>query len=304
MRVRRGGARLATIFGVLAPLVFVGAAPAAADDDKVNIQAPGTFVAGGSAGSVTVSVAKRTKGCVVVSTALAIRLDGLSADQVQVELAAGGQWQPVPVSGGGQGVVTQRTSPERPVLCDKKSLAVRYRLTFLAGAPTNEATVVGEAFGSGVSIDQDSDTAEVVARKGGNPTPARSVTASPTPGETVAAVPPTQSQPPAAAATPPAGQGGKAGFFGVGSVVMLLGVGMVGIGIALLVLLLRRGRGARDEDVTTGQPAAGYPGMAPAAGGYPGMAPAAGGYPVGQQFPPPPAAAGGEATVIMPKLPY
>jgi hypothetical protein len=44
--------------------------------------------------------------------------------------------------------------------------------------------------------------------------------------------------------------------------------------------------------------------MAPAAGGYPGMAPAAGGYPVGQQFPPPPAAAGGEATVIMPKLPY
>jgi hypothetical protein len=321
MRVRRGTARLATVFTLLAALVAAGASPAVADGDKVTLHLPSSFNAGGSAGSVSVSVTRGSKGCQLVLTALAVRLPGLSAGQVQVETAAGGQWRPVAVSDGGPGVVvTGRSAPDQPLLCEHRPVSARYRLTFLAGAPAGEATVVAEASApDGNTVGGGSGRARVLAHQAALPTPtapARSASPSPTPVQTSAAASPSQS-PVAVVAAPTAqsGQGGQGGgaFSGIGTVAMLLGVGMVGIGVALLVVLLRRGRGERAAGEAGVDPAGyadtqllpGYPGIQPAPGGYPGAQPAAGGYPTVPQFPPPPppAAAGGDSTAIMPRLP-
>jgi hypothetical protein len=137
MSLRRGATRLAAVFALLAGFVAIGAAPAQADeDDRMQLRLPSSFTAGGSPGSVTVSVSKRSDGCVDVRTALGIRLAGLSPDQLQVRVASDGEWRPVGVSSAGDGVVvTDRTAPEKDKLCKRRSIALRYEVTFLDGAP-------------------------------------------------------------------------------------------------------------------------------------------------------------------------
>ena len=58
----------------------------------------GSFTAGGSAGAV-IHVRKRSDGCVLLRTALGLRLDGLRADQASVQVNVGGRWFPVPSPG-------------------------------------------------------------------------------------------------------------------------------------------------------------------------------------------------------------
>jgi hypothetical protein len=342
MGVRRGAARLAAVLTVLGGLLAFVAAPAAADDDdKVSVRLPSSFAAGGSAGSVTLAVTKRSKGCVSITTGLRMRMAGLSPDQVQVQVAMRGQWQGLALSGGEGGlVVAGPTAPEKPELCERKGISVRYRVTLLPQVPAGTLTVVGEANAAGgPAIERGTDTARVIASKlsasaSKTPTPA------PTVEETVAAAPPVT---PAATPTVVAGsaasdQGG--GGFGAGSAAMLVGVGMVGIGIALLVVLLRRGRGGRDKSPAgTGPndpgprayPTATYGGIdqtmaMPRAAGAdatvylpPGGADATRPMPGGVRAPgsdatvflPPaggaggtrPPKGGGDATVIMPRLP-
>lgn len=276
MAVRRGATRLAAVLTLVAGLVAIGAAPAAAAEDNVGIRLPSRFTAGGSAGSVSVSVTKRTEGCVVVRTALAIRLEQLPADQVAVEVSRDGEWRPLSVSSAGDGlVVTERTAPNQPVLCRKRSLSVRYRVTFLGGAPGGEATLVAEAYtGGGGLIDRAAGTRSVVNHSGVVPTPR--TTESPTPSPATEAAGVAGQQSPGALAGQPR-QNGGGDFFGVGAVVMLLGVVMVGVGIALLVVLLRRARADRE----------------PVSVAYPGGGP----------LPPPP---GGEdhPTLILPRVPH
>ncbi|GAB3139310.1 hypothetical protein GCM10027290_08290 [Micromonospora sonneratiae] len=310
MRVRRGVARLAVVFALLTGLLAVGAAPAAADDDKVKVKIPGSFVAGTPA-AVTVTASRRDGGCVQVRFRLAIMLPGLSADQVRVEVPADGQWIPVGMSGGGDGaLVSEPAAPSRPELCKRKSVSLRFRVTFLPGAPSGEATVIGEAADDGGdTLDRDDDNARVISRAVRTPTPTPTESPSPTPEETQEAVAPTGS--PAAAAPKQDDDGG----LGVGTIAMLFGVVMVGIGIALLTVLLRRGRGDREErDLAPAGPSpGGYPGrprqpgtVYPSQSGtvYPSQ-PGAGHPPQpGPGFPPPPAASGGgDATAIMPRLP-
>jgi hypothetical protein len=278
MAARRGATRLAAVLTLVAGLVAIGAVPAAAADDSVGIRLPSRFTAGGSAGSVSVSVTKRTEGCVLVRTALAIRLEQLPADQVKVEVSRDGDWRSLRVSSAGDGlVVTEHTAPNQPVLCRKKSLSVRYRVTFLKGAPGGEATLVAEAYtGGGGLIDRAAGTRDVVNRSGVVPT---SRTESPTPPPTTEPADLPGQQSPAAAAAGQPGQGDGGGLFGVGAVVMLLGVVMVGVGIALLVALLRRARADRDE---------------PAAPAYPGGGP----------LPPSAGGDGDHPTLILPRVPY
>lgn len=241
MPVRRGAARLAArlalVTGLMATgLVVTGAAPAAAADDTVGLRLPSRFTAGG-AGSVSVSVAKRTEGCVSVRTTLAIRLRQLPADQVRVEVSRDGQWRAVGVSDAGGGlVVTERVAPDRDRLCRKRSVSVRYRVTFLAGAPGGAATLIAEAYtGSGDLFDRAAGTRTVVNRTGVVPTPLVSAAPTATPEVDSAG----QQAPPVAA---PPHQGQDGGFSGLGALVMALGLVMVGVGIALLVLLVRRSR--------------------------------------------------------------
>ncbi|RKR90332.1 hypothetical protein BDK92_4702 [Micromonospora pisi] len=251
MLVRRGAARLATVCALLAGLVVAGAAPALADDeDSVRISTSSSFTAGGSPGSVTVTVAKRSKGCVSVRTSVALQMAGLSASDVGLLVARDGDWQPVSVSGEGT-LHSGRTAPEKAELCERKSVSVRYRLALGANVPAGQVTIVGEAYTAGGDlIKQDAETRRVNGAKGApTPTRTRSASPSPTPEETTEAAEPEPTESDVVAPPTEIGLGGGAGGDGggIGSMVMVVGVGMVAIGIALLVLLLRRARGGREE---------------------------------------------------------
>ncbi|MFB6396646.1 hypothetical protein [Polymorphospora lycopeni] len=286
MTVRRGAIRLATVLALVGGLVAVGASPAMADEDRVSVKLPGSFKVGSPSG-VTVTVAKRTEGCVTVRTALAFNLPQLSPDQVEVQVADDGEWRRVITSDGGGGlIVTERTAPEKSRLCERKSVSMRYRVQFLAGAPSGTVNVVAEAYGNpGGVLDRAAGTRRVTG--GVSPTPARpsksptpSPSASPSPSES--AVEPSEETVPVAegspaAAAPPSGGGG--GFFGVGTMVMTAGVGMVVAGVVLLIFLLRRGRG----------------GDGPGPGG---------GYGFGSPPPGPRGGGDGDATAILPRVPY
>lgn len=275
MQWQRAGARSGMILALAAGLVAVGAAPAMAADDSVEVRLPSRFTAGGSPSTVSVSVEKRTDGCTRVRTALAFRLTGLPADQVTVEVSDDGEWRSVNVTDAGDGlVVTERTTPERSFLCKRRDTSVRYRVAFLEGAPGGRVTVVAEAYSAGGGLmDRDAGTRTVINRNGPSP----SATASATTGGQASV--PGVSGPSVAVAAPGAQSiDPDDSPFGLGTLVMLFGIGMVVLGIALLVVLLRRNRAEPDEP-----------------GGY--------GYPYPPPPPPPPPYYGGsgEPTLILPK---
>jgi hypothetical protein len=265
--VRRMVARVAA--GFAAAVVATGLAvaltpaPASADDDRVQVRAPRDFDAGESAESVTIGIAKRTKGCVSPRTQLGISLPGLTAGQVVVQVQKDRQWQGVGLSDAGDGtVVTGQTVPDREVLCQKQSAGVRYRVVFAGDVRSGTATFVGEAFTArGELIGRDTATSRI---DGGRPSPTpRKTTSSPTPSPTEAldtggpvdGVLATVTDPAAFAAPGAADDGG----FGPGTLIMIGGVGLVGVGAALLVFLFLRARSERQEDEIAAAPTAVLP---------------------------------------------
>jgi hypothetical protein len=281
MTLRRRAARLATVCGLLVGLVMLGASPALADDDSVRVGAASSFAAGGSPQGVNVAVRKRTEGCVLLRTALSLRLEGLQPDQVAVQVNAGGRWFPVSVSGGGGSVATGQTSPAKPTLCKGKGITVRYRVAFAAGAPGGRLAVTGVGVSAvGQELGRGTDTARVTGGRTSaspSPTPSKKPSPTPTPTEVAAAgevVDPAALGATAAApsTTPVAAQSG-----GGGSLIMFFGIAMVAVGVLLIVLLFRRSRQDRTPTDEPG-PLPGNPGGttyragggSPAAPGHPG----------------------------------
>jgi hypothetical protein len=275
MAVRRGGARFAMVIALAAGLVAIGSAPAAAADDNVGIRLPTRFTAGGAPGSITVSVSKRTDGCVSVRTALGMRLSGLSPEQVRVQVNTGDEWRRIGVTAAGDGfVVTERSVPDKAVICKRRSTYVRYRLAFLDGAPSGRVTVVAEAYSAGGGlIDRAAGTRSVVGGTSASPSPSATDSAAPAVGQAPSAG---ESSVDLAA---PGGRPAESSGSGVGlsTLVMLFGLALVGLGGALLVLLLRRNRAGPDE---------------PGDYAFPGSGP-----------PPPPPLGDSDATLILPKAP-
>ncbi|MBM7492616.1 hypothetical protein JOD64_003838 [Micromonospora luteifusca] len=293
MTVRRRAAQLAAVCGLVGGLVMLAASPASADEDSVRVGAASSFAAGGSAQGVNVAVRKRTDGCVLLRTALGLRLQGLQADQVKVEVNAGGRWLPVAVSGGGGSVVTAQTSPTKPTLCKGKGITVRYRVAFAAGAPGGGLVVSGAGVSmAGQALGQGSDTAKVTgARVTPTPTPSKKATPTPSPTE-VATVD---------EAVTPAALGGVSGAPNTSAVavessggkspVMIFGIVLVAIGLLLIVLLVRRSRqDRRPSDEPTGILPGNPGGTTYRAGGGSPAAPGRPGQVYGQQ---PPAAGWG-----------
>ncbi|MFR9777400.1 hypothetical protein ACL02O_15255 [Micromonospora sp. MS34] len=244
MSVRRGATRVATVGAMLGGLLAVGASPALADGDQVQVRSASSFTAGGSPGTVAVEVRKRTDGCVILRTGLMLRLDGVQPQQVRVQVNSGGRWWPVPVSGRSGALATARTSPAEPNLCKGKGKTVRYRVAFLAGAPAGRLTVVGEATtAAGRLIGRAATTARVGGAKAATPTPTRTPSPTPTPSaeETTPGADDTSSA--VAALAPVAGASAAAadGSSG-GSPFMWLGILLVLVGAALIALLVRRNR--------------------------------------------------------------
>ncbi|MER7415214.1 hypothetical protein ABT346_00250 [Micromonospora peucetia] len=247
MAVRRHAARLATVCALLGGLVALGATPAFADDDSVRVRSAGSFTAGGSVGGVAIEVRKRSDGCVLLRTALGLRLAGLRADQASVQVSAGGRWLPVSLSGGQGSAATSATSPLNPRLCKGKGITVRYRVAFAAAAPNGRLTVSGVASDArGQALGRGAVASRVVGgRASASPTPTPSKKPSPTPSAVATEVRAAGEEPTLAAV---AGQGAGTVSNAAeeqssgGSVIMFFGVGMVVVGILLIVLLFRRSR--------------------------------------------------------------
>ncbi|MFY1598277.1 hypothetical protein [Micromonospora sp. WMMD737] len=249
MAVRRHAARLATVCALLGGLVALGATPALAAGDSVRVRSAGSFTAGGSAGSVSIEVRKRSDGCVLLRTALGLRLAGLRADQVSAQVNVGGRWFPVPLSGSGGSAATSATSPLKPRLCKGKSITVRYRVAFDAEVPGGRLTVSGAASDAlGRALGRGAVASRVVGdRATPSPTPKPSKKPSPTPSAVATEVLAGAADPSLAA-----GQGAGAVSNAAeeessgGSVVMFFGIAMVAVGILLIVLLFRRSRADKE----------------------------------------------------------
>ncbi|WBB72709.1 hypothetical protein O7602_23855 [Micromonospora sp. WMMD1128] len=313
MSARRHAARWATVGVMLGGLVAAPASPAMAEGDRVSLRSAGKFTAGGSAGAVTIGVRKRTEGCVLLRTALGLRLDGLRADQVRVEVATGGRWVAVSVAGGGGAVSTAQVAPVDRPLCKGRSANVRYRVTFLAGAIGGRLELAGEASAAnGQVLGRAGGSARLVGAKR-PPSPSPSPTRKPTPSAAASTPAETAGTSAVVAAVGPATDATDAAAdessFG-GSLIMWFGIALVVVGAALIVLLVRRSR----ADRTDGGPAAdespvplprgsttyrsGTPGPAPTV--YGGATPP---RPAGNVYGAPPAPPAGDATSVLPRLP-
>ncbi|MFJ1537789.1 hypothetical protein ACIODS_04525 [Micromonospora chalcea] len=321
MSVGRHAARFAMVGALLGGLIAVPASPASARDDRVGLRSASSFTAGGSPGVVTVEVRKRTDGCVQLRTAIDLRLEGLRADQVRVQVAAGDGWTPVPVSGGDGAVATGQVAPIDRPLCKGKRVTVRYRVSFLAGAVGGRLELAGEASAAnGDVLGRAGGSARLVGAPTPSPSPSRKPSPTPSASETTPAEATDTS--PVAAAVAPATAAADDSSFG-GSMIMWFGIGLVLVGAALIVLLLRRSRADRSgggpvadqppvplpRSTTTYRSGATGPaptvyGGAPAprtAGSVYGAPPS--GSPPPVSGPTPPAPAGGDATSVLPRLP-
>ncbi|QOC93561.1 hypothetical protein [Micromonospora craniellae] len=252
MSVRRHTGRLATLCVFLGGLVVLGGVPAHADEDRVRVRASSSFTAGRSAQGVTVEVRKRTDGCVRVRGALGLSLPGVRADQVAVQANVGGRWVPVSVSGDVGLLATAPVAPARDELCERRGVALRYRVTFAADVPDGRLVVTGEASTArGALLGRVAVASRVVGgRVAPSPSPSRSRSASPSPtpsastapGLTVAATPRV-----ALAADGTTDPVQTANQSSGGSPVMYFGIGMVALGALLIGLLIVRSRKDRRQ---------------------------------------------------------
>ncbi|NED53369.1 hypothetical protein G3I24_21020 [Micromonospora aurantiaca] len=314
---------------LLGGLIAVPASPASARDDRVGLRSAKSFTAGGPPGTVAVEVRKRTDGCVQLRTAVGLRLEGLRADQVRVQVASEGRWVPVQVSGDGA-VATAAVAPVDRPLCKGKGVTVRYRLSFLAGAVGGRLELAAEASAAnGDVLGRAGGSARLVgAPRTPSPSPSRKPSPTPSASETTAAE--VTGTSPVAAAVAPATAAADDSSFG-GSMIMWFGIGLVLVGAALIVLLLRRNRadrtgGGSSADLppvplprSTTTYRSGTPGPAPTVygGATPSRpagnvygAPAAAPAPSAPAsadatsvLPPPQPSAGGDATSVLPRLP-
>ncbi|MEH0819091.1 hypothetical protein [Micromonospora sp. CPCC 205714] len=283
MTVRRQVVRLVAGAALLGGLLAVAAAPAYADSDRVGVRAASSFSAGGSAGGVQMEVRKRTEGCVLLRSSLGLRLAGLNPDQVRVQVNIGGRWFPVAVSGGGGSVATARTSPANATLCKGKSITVRYRVAFVAGAPAGRLEVVGEATTAvGRLIGRGADSSRVGGRlaASASPTPSRKPPPAPPPGAAPTPGPTGGPAPAAPPAPPPRQATAAAEESSGGSMIMWFGIALVAIGAGLIALLIRNNRKdrgpAREQAEYPAVPLPRNPGPTTyrSGGGVPGATPA------------------------------
>ncbi|MFD4207734.1 hypothetical protein ACFWRG_17305 [Micromonospora tulbaghiae] len=315
MSAGRHAARWAMVGTLLGGLIAVPASPASARDDRVGLRSANSFTAGGPPGTVAVEVRKRTDGCVQLRTAIGLRSEGLRADQVRVQVASGGRWVPVQVSGDGGAVATGAVAPVDRPLCKGKGVTVRYRVSFLAGAVGGRLELAGEASAAnGDVLGRAGGSARLVgAPRTPSPSPSRKPSPTPSASETTPAEAADTS--PVAAAVAPATAAADDSSFG-GSMIMWFGIGLVLVGAALIVLLLRRNRadrtgGANSADLppvplprSTTTYRSGTPGPTPTVyGGATPPRPAGNVYGAPASAPASPAPAGPDATSVLPPPP-
>ncbi|MFI5839944.1 hypothetical protein ACIA8K_09560 [Catenuloplanes sp. NPDC051500] len=274
MLVRRWVARalMAATAGLIGA-VTLGAAPAYADE--VDLNAPGSFTAGSGPQNVDLRMRREDDGCVRARAQLRIQADDLSPDQVAVGVSSGGKVVQVQLQADGDGsFVTQLVQPSNAEMCDRRNRqqTVQFKVAFGPNAPNNELKFTGFMFDEqGNRLAEEQDGSRI---RGGqaapSPTPSRTPSKSPSPSPspeeseeekepipetTFASLPPDNTGPISLSAN-------DGPFNGLG-VPIAIGVVMVGVGAALIVLLIRRNR-----DETGGPtPAGAFGGPPPPSGG-------------------------------------
>jgi hypothetical protein len=250
--------RLAVVLCAAAGLMLAGTGPALAAPYAVGLGLPSSFRVGGSPGTVTVKITKGEDGCVNARWGVTVRLPGLSADQVEVERSFDGSWHRVSAESIADGAVAWGSDGR---LCKGHAINARYRVSFLPGAPTGQATFVARATVFGRGIGSDSGTRKVLAGRNSSPSPEASPSESPSEGptpvvdETAEPAGGLAAGPTAAGAGGP-GRGSGGGFLsGVSLIIMIFGALMVGIGGTLLYLVVRKVRSEPEFDPSAGDPA-------------------------------------------------
>ncbi|MEV4618952.1 hypothetical protein AB0J74_09645 [Asanoa sp. NPDC049573] len=246
----------AGLVGAIGVGIVLAAGTASAADDRVELKAARTFSAGGNAGSASVSITHRDRGCIAVRTGLGIRLaTGMKASQVRVATFSLGQWRPLIVSdAGGSAVATERTAPDRAGICERQTAVARYRIAFATGTPSGSITIVGQVFnGRGQLLGSESAAARV---NGVRATPTKTP-AKPTKRATPTPAQPTEEPPTVAPFDDPAKSPiavgvpaqpkdpGEGGFLGMSGLVMVGGLVLVLVGAGLIVFLVRSVRADR-----------------------------------------------------------
>jgi hypothetical protein len=272
MLVRRWVARalVAVTAGVIGA-VTLGVAPAYADE--VDLNAPGSFTAGSGPQNVDLRMRREDDGCVRARAQLRIQADDLGADQVAVGVTSGGKVVQVQLQADGDGgFVTQLVQPSNAEMCERRNRqqTVQFKVAFGPNAPNDEVQFVGFMFDEqGNRLAEEQDGSRI---RGGqaapSPTPSRTPSKSPSPSPTpeeeeteevvaettFASLPPDDTGPISLSAN-------DGPFNGLG-VPIVIGVIMVGVGAALIVLLIRRNRAETEGPL----PAGGFSGPPPAGG--------------------------------------
>ncbi|GAB7040254.1 hypothetical protein JCM9533A_41040 [Catenuloplanes niger JCM 9533] len=251
---------MAMVAGLLGA-VTLGVAPAYADE--VSVGAPGSFTAGSGPQNVDIRLRREDDGCIRARAQLRIRADDLSPDQVVVAVNSGGQTVQVQLSAQDDGdYVTQLVQPAEAEMCERRNRqqTVRFRVAFGPNAPNGEVRF--EGFMLDENDNRLADGADEAQIRGGeakpSPTPSRSPSKSPSPSpsaeeekdEEPAAAPTFESPPPDLAG--PVSLDANDGLFGGLGVPIAIGVVMVGVGVALIVLLVRRNRAEDDGGAFAG----------------------------------------------------
>ena len=283
----RFGAALAGLAGG----VVLAASPAHADPGQVDLRISDELAADDVPREATLRVTRTDDGCVRVQTLMTVQMTGLERDEIEIAVDENGVWIPLnTVQLTEDAVASVPVVPVNAQVCENQRIQVRYRVTFLRTAPDGRVAFIGEAFSAaGNRLDRASEIRQVLQGTGN----ARDDEQDDNPGtvdedDTVAPEPDSDEQEeteagaPAEddtdAAAPGPGDRAAAGvdlttaegqttfFNGLGPLIIVVGVGMTGIGGALLVTVMRRTRGDQrpgEDDDGFGPPVRGRGGRGP-----------------------------------------
>ncbi|GAB7051823.1 hypothetical protein [Catenuloplanes indicus] len=279
----RVGAALAGLAGG----VVLAAAPAHAEPGQVDLRISDDLATDDVPREATLRVTRTDEGCVRVQTLMTVQMSGLERDEIEIAVNEDGVWIPLnTVQLTDDAVSSVPVVPVNSQLCENQRIQVRYRVTFFRTAPDGRVDFIGEAFdaagdrldrasanrqvlqgtGNARSDDEDEDEDENAAQDDDS-TVDEEETVEPSPDdEETAEAGAAQEDDTDAPATGPGDQAagvdlttaeGQTTFFnGLGPLIIVVGVGMTGVGGALLVTVMRRSRtdALPDEDDGFGPP--------------------------------------------------
>jgi hypothetical protein len=243
--MRRSAARLCAALACLTGAGLTGAAVTAAPAfaaQGVSVQVdrlPGTFTAGGAAGTMTAVATKSRGDCIKIRWSLVLRADGLRPDRVRVSrIEDDGPFEVAAQTGDGSVRLTdRRLDPGR--LCRDQRVTARYDITVAGGAVEAGETAARLS----LAVEAYSDDGDLLDRTTVTRSVKAGVVASPSAGPSGGPAPPSGS--PAAGAggglaADPAGA--RSSAVRVGPIGLAVGAVMVLLGLGLLVRVRRRAR--------------------------------------------------------------